>query len=52
MEDESNNSDMTLPKANLAQLNDDVSSLSRLTVLPRMERDVIIKPKTDAYRTA
>lgn len=36
-EDESNNSDMTLPKANLAPLRDDVSGFLHLTVLIRME---------------
>lgn len=36
-EDESNNSDMTLPKANLALLRDDVSGFLHLTVLLRME---------------
>lgn len=36
-EDESNNSDMTLPKANLAPLRDDVSGFLHLTVLIHME---------------
>lgn len=36
-EDETNNSDMTLPKVNLALLRDDMSRFLHLTVLPHVK---------------